>query len=41
MASKQFINQMNKLNDEFIEFEIKWLREFIKFIDAHKQRKSK
>jgi len=34
--SPQFANQMNRLNDEFIEFEIRWLRELIRFVDAHK-----
>jgi hypothetical protein len=38
--SRQFENQMNRLNDEFIEFEIWWLREFIKFVDAHKPKRS-
>jgi hypothetical protein len=34
--SPQFANQMNRLNDEFIEFEIRWLRELLRFVDAHK-----
>ena len=34
--NRNFASQMNRLNDEFIELEIRLLRELIRFIDAHK-----
>jgi hypothetical protein len=36
MSTDNFENQMYLLNEEFIEFEIRWLQEFIRFVPAHR-----